>query len=269
MSIGCSNEAIGKKGMEHGIKQEMIDKQMKGMEDYGSGNEVDLSHINQHTHQWGERVSGVLTKLKTDEKVIALTFDACGGPYGSEYDEALLTFLIEEEIPATLFVNQRWIHENRDTFKELAQNPLFQIENHGTEHLPLSVNGQSAWGIKGTSSPEEVVEEVLGNQEEIKRLTRRSPTLFRSGTAFYDEEAVKIVKELGLQVVNYSLLGDAGGTYSANAVASALLQASPGDIALLHMNQPNSGTGKGVKTAIPLLKEAGFSFVLLQDFELE
>ncbi|GAE36438.1 polysaccharide deacetylase family protein [Halalkalibacter akibai] len=115
--------------------------------------DVDLtSFANRQPNQWAETVSGVKTRLHTDEKVIALTFDACGGPYGNGYDEELITFLQTEQIPATLFFNERWILEHEDLLLELASDPLFQIENHGTAHVPLSVTGHSAWGIKGTSS---------------------------------------------------------------------------------------------------------------------
>ncbi|MDQ0917874.1 hypothetical protein [Paenibacillus sp. V4I5] len=39
--------------------------------------------------KWGENVPGVRTHLTTEEQVIALTFDACGGKEGSGYDEKL------------------------------------------------------------------------------------------------------------------------------------------------------------------------------------
>ncbi len=219
--------------------------------------------------EWGEQVTGVKTRIKTDNKKIALTFDACGGDYGSGYDEELISFLIEENIPATLFINQRWIMANQEIFLELANHPNFQIENHGTEHLPLSVNGGEAWGIQATTSPEEVYEEVMQNHETVQALVGKKMTLFRSGTAYYDEVAVKIVQSLGYEVVNYDILGDAGATYTSEQVKNALLQAKPGSIALLHMNQPQSGTAEGVKKAIPLLREQGFEFVTLEGEILE
>ncbi|GAE36437.1 hypothetical protein [Halalkalibacter akibai] len=110
---------------------------------------------------------------------------------------------------------------------------------------------------------------MLGNQETIKRLTGQAPTMFRSGTAFYDEIAVEIVNELGLEVVNFNVLGDAGATFSVEQVHRALLGAKSGSIVLLHMNQPSSGTAEGVKKAVYDLREMGFSFVLLEDYELE
>ncbi|RXI98680.1 polysaccharide deacetylase [Anaerobacillus alkaliphilus] len=219
--------------------------------------------------EWGETVSGVINHFSTDAKIIALTFDACGGKWGSGYDADLIDFLINENIPATLFINSRWIDANLDLFLYLASLDQFQIENHGTEHRPLSLIGGTAWGIKGTTSVEEVLTEVTTNYKKIKNLTGHSPIYFRAGTAYYDEVAVSIVELLGMKVVNYDILGDAGATYSPNQVKEALLKAKPGSIALLHMNQPTKGTAEGVKMAIPLLKERGFSFVTLDEgFEL-
>ncbi|GEN47129.1 polysaccharide deacetylase family protein [Alkalibacillus haloalkaliphilus] len=230
---------------------------------------IDPEQYSSESHEWGEFVTGVKTQLDTEEEVIALTFDACGGPYGRGYDEELIDFLTEHEIPATLFVNKDWIEHNEETFIQLAENPLFQIENHGTDHLPLSVSGRTAWGIDGTSSPEEVYEEVQTNQQYIYELTGETPSFFRSGTAYYDEIAVEMIQDMGLEAVNYNVLGDAGGTYSSEQVEQSLLQAEPGSIALLHMNQPSSGTRDGVMNAIPQLIEEGYEFVHLDDSPLK
>ncbi|MBU9713779.1 polysaccharide deacetylase family protein [Evansella tamaricis] len=218
--------------------------------------------------EWGEKIPKVRNRMNTDQKVIALTFDACGGPYGSGYDEKLISFLREEQIPATLFINARWIHENEEIFIDLSKDELFSIENHGTEHLPLSIHGKTAWGISGTTSVNEVINEVMDNQYLIFEITGRYPSFFRSGTAFYDDISVQIVEDLGMKAVNYDILGDAGATFSAEQVKNALIHSNPGSIALLHMNQPSSGTAQGVIDAIPLLKERGFKFVHLTDYEL-
>lgn len=219
--------------------------------------------------QWGERVDGVKTRLDTNEKVIALTFDACGGPNGTGYDEKLINYLIKENIPVTLFINSRWIDANPQIFQELAKNPLFEIENHGTHHKPLSVVGKSAYGISGTQSVEEAMDEVLLNQEKIQSLTGKKPQFFRSGTAYYDDVAVRMVGELGDNVVNYNVLGDAGATFSKTQVKNALLHAAPGSIALLHMNHPEKETAEGVILSIPELKKMGFRFVKLNEYPLK
>ncbi|WP_335872448.1 polysaccharide deacetylase family protein [Bacillus sp. 2205SS5-2] len=219
--------------------------------------------------EWGLDVTGVKNSLSTEQKVVALTFDACGSTTGNGYDEELMTYLIQENIPATLFLNQRWIQANQEIFTSLAEHPLFEIENHGTHHRPLSTAGQSAYGIPGTNSPEEVLEEVMSNHRYIAELTGREPKFFRSGTAHYDEVAVGLLGALGLQVVNFDLNGDAGATFSSQQVENSLLQAQPGSIAILHMNQPESETAEGIQLAVPKLRDQNYTFVKLEDYPLQ
>lgn len=216
--------------------------------------------------QWGENVTGVVTTFNTPKKEIALTFDACGGSFrSSQYDEGLINFLSDNRIPATLFINSRWIHSNPEIFARLAANPLFEIANHGTAHRPLSVNGKSVYNIQGTASAEEVVREINTNGDLIEKLTGKRPLFFRSGTAYYDEEAVKIAHKNGVEIAGFSILGDAGATFSASKVAQQFLSAHSGDILLLHMNHPEAGTREGVIEGVTKLKSDGFNFVRLNE----
>ena len=230
---------------------------------------MELRRRNQAPKEWGETVEGVKTRLDTTEMVIALTFDACGGPKGSRYDAALIEFLRSEKIPATLFVSGSWIDANPAVFKNLASDPLFEIANHGLAHKPCSVNGKPAYGIRGTASVGELVDEIEKNGRKIEAATGRKPKFYRPGTAYCDEVAVKVAGELGYEVVNYSMLGDAGATWPPEKILQALLKAGPGSIVILHMNQPRSKTSAGLKEAIAPLKEKGFRFVKLSEFPLK
>ena len=223
---------------------------------------------NQTPKQWGENVKGVKTKLFTNEKVIALTMDACGSPLGMGYDEKLINFLEQENIPATLFINARWINKNLSTLKKLSLNPLFEIANHGLEHKPASVNGKSIYGLNGTNSVEGLVDEIELNARKIESITHKRPKYFRSGTAYYDEVAVSVANKLNHQVVGFSILGDAGATFSAKKVKEAFLKAKKGEIAIIHMNHPESQTAIGTIEAIQELKKEGFRFVRLSDYKL-
>lgn len=219
--------------------------------------------------EWGEKVEGVGFRMDTRDKVIALTLDACGGSSGNGFDRELIDYLEKEKIPATLFINSRWIDANEEAFIDLARNPLFEIENHGLHHRPLSVEGRSVYGIKGTENPGEVVDEVMINTYKIQQLTGKKPKFFRSGTAFYDDVAVRMVEEVGAQVVQFDIVGDAGATYSKSQVEEALLAARPGSIVILHMNQPRGETLEGIQSAVPQLREEGFQFVKLEDYPLK
>jgi peptidoglycan/xylan/chitin deacetylase (PgdA/CDA1 family) len=218
--------------------------------------------------RWGENVPGVRTRLATDEKVVSLTLDACGTAGGRGVDARLMEFLIREQIPATLFINVRWIEANPELFRRLAVNPLFEIANHGLRHKPASVSGRSVYGIEGTRDASELVEEIELNARKIEAITGVRPKLYRSGTAYYDEVAVEIVHALHHEVAGFSVLGDAGATYTAAQVRAALLGAAAGDVILCHMNHPGSGTGAGIIAAVPELKRRGFSFVRMSDYPL-
>jgi peptidoglycan/xylan/chitin deacetylase (PgdA/CDA1 family) len=215
---------------------------------------------------WGEAVPRVVSRLPTSDRVVALTLDACGGQAGSGYDAKLIKTLRRADVPATLFLNARWIRANPRIFRQLAADPLFELANHGTQHRPLSVTGRSVYRIAGTANVGEVVDEVSVNQRLITRLTGTAPAFFRSGTAYYDDVAVRVVADLGLRVVNYDVLGDAGATYSAAQVADAMLTSKPGSIILAHMNRPAGETAEGFKKALPELGQRGFRFVHLSDY---
>jgi len=220
-------------------------------------------------YEWGEVVRGVKTRLNTDRKVLAFTFDACGGPRGLAYDEKLIQFLENEKTPATLFVSGKWIDAHPEIIKKLSRNPLFEIENHGLNHKPCSAIGRSAHGIKGTKNVGEIFDEIELNALRIQSMTGRKSKYFRPGTAYSDEVCVEIANALGYDVVNFRVRGDAGATYSKKQVEETLLHSAPASIILMHMNQPQGQTAQGIMQAIPELKKHGFRFVKVSDFGLK
>ena len=211
---------------------------------------------------WGTDLPGIVTRLPRAQKEIALTFDACSGR-GRGIDREILTVLAAEEAPATVFVSGVWVKGHEADFEDLLKNPLIDIENHGAEHKPLSRTGREAYGIKGTASLEEMRDEVEREARALESATGRRPSCFRSGTAFYDETGVAAVRELGFVPVGFSVLGDCGATWDADRVERALLASAAGDIVILHINHPESGTAEGLRRALPALKARGFTFVRL------
>jgi peptidoglycan/xylan/chitin deacetylase (PgdA/CDA1 family) len=214
---------------------------------------------------WGFGGPGVVRGLGTTRRVIALTFDACGGPGGSGYDAALIAFLRRQEVPATLFLNSRWIDENPEVFRQLRREPLFELANHGTRHLPLSVTGRSAYGIGGTRNAGEVYDEVNGNEVKLTQLLGSPPRFFRAGTAYSDDVADRIVTAMGVRLVTFSVNGDGGATFTPEQVRVTVAAAPGGSLVLCHMNHPESGTARGIAAAVPQLTAAGYRFVRLSD----
>ena len=191
------------------------------------------------------------------QRGVALTLDACDG----KTDMRIIALLRELLIPATLFVTNRWLRDNAELAADLAADPLFSLEAHGVLHKPASVAGWSAYGITGTKNIPALVVEVEDNAWAIAAITGKKPRWYRSGTAFYDDVALRVIQELNFSVAGFSINADQGATLSAKTVAKRLLSAKDGDILLLHINHPESGTFKGLKEALPKMVEAGIQFV--------
>lgn len=215
--------------------------------------------------EWGVKLAGVKTELDTDKKNVALTFDADPG----NYDSKLIDYLKSEKVPATLFVAGKWIDDHSDVFQMLSEDPLFEIENHGSNHKPCSVNGRSAYGIKGTVSVSDLFYEIEQNSRKIEILTGKKPKYYRPATAFLDDMCVKIAEKLGYKIVNYNVVGDAGATFSADKIKEKLLGAKAGSIVIMHMNHPEKQTAQGVMAAVPEMRKMGFEFVKLSDYGLK
>lgn len=213
--------------------------------------------------QWGTDLPGV--RATVPDGALALTFDACGGPGGDGYDAALIATLRRQAVPATLFLNARWIDANPGPFAELAADPLFALGNHGTAHRPLSVTGRPAYGITGTADPAAAYREVADNHAKLTALLGRPPLWFRSGTAHYDDIAVRIVGDLGERVAGFAVNGDGGATFTPGQVAATVTAAPPGSVVISHLNHPASGTGPGYAQALPRMLDAGKVFVRLPD----
>jgi peptidoglycan/xylan/chitin deacetylase (PgdA/CDA1 family) len=229
---------------------------------------VVAAHEGKAPHGWGTSVEDVATRLAGDERRIALTFDACGGPGGDGYDHALVELLRREAIPATLFVTARWIASHRDVAASLAADPLFELENHGSKHKPCSVSGRAAFGLVGTRSVKEAADEILGGADAIAAITSRRPRYYRSGAAHFDDVCAAMARELGAVPVGYSVGGDAGGGFTRAQIRRAIETAPDGSIVLLHMNHPGRSTAEGLADALPVLRERGVELVKLGDVEL-
>jgi len=223
---------------------------------------------------WSLAAPGVRSRLGpgAGEHAIALTFDACGGPRatssGCGYDRDLIALLRRHQARATLFLNGRWIAANPGPTRELIDDPLFEIGNHGTRHLPLSVNGRSAYGEHGTADVGQVYDEIMTNRRTLAGLTGHAPHTFRPGTAFCDDVAVRIAADLGVTIIGFSVNGDAGTTFTRAQIGTALAAVRAGDIVISHVNRPEHQTAEGYRDALPRLLDRGLRTVTLSQAAL-
>ncbi len=195
---------------------------------------------------------------------VALTFDACMG----KADERILSMLVRERVPATIFVTARWLRTNPQAVAVFKSNPdLFEIEDHGENHVPAVDFATSIYGIPAAGSPEAVGREVGRGADAIRAAGLPEPRWFRGATAKYDETAIREIRGMGFRVAGYSVNGDGGSLLGTEETERRIASAKDGDVVISHINQPTHAAGEGVARAIMALKAKGVQFVRLSDVE--
>jgi peptidoglycan/xylan/chitin deacetylase (PgdA/CDA1 family) len=195
---------------------------------------------------------------------VALTFDACMG----QADDRILSVLVQERIPATIFVTARWLKHNPQALQVFLENPdLFELENHGQNHVPAVDKPVSIYGIASAGSPEAVRQEVQGGADAMLAAGIAPPHWFRGSTAKYDLSAIAQIRDMGYRIAGYSVNGDGGSLLGAVVTEKRIASAKDGDVVISHINQPTHAAGEGVAKAIVDLMAKGVEFVRLQDVE--
>jgi len=238
-------------------------------EDYQLLREIITTEFSgQAPHEWGESVSGVKTRLKTEDKVVALGVDACD-LMGKGQDAKLIKFLAAENIPATLFICGEWVDKNSAILKKLAANPLFEIANQGVSRKALSVSGKTANGVPGTGNVEELFTEIEQNARKIESVTGILPQYYHPGSGYYDEVAVRIVRALGYEALGSFSREPQGQAAEKKQVLDLLMNPVAGAITILGGVSLQSSFVDSTIEAVRKLRSKGYKFVKVSDYPLE
>lgn len=195
---------------------------------------------------------------------VALTFDACMG----QADLRILSMLVENKIPSTVFVTARWLKNNAEAIRVFLAHPdLFEIENHGENHIPAVDQPIRIYGIAAAGSSMAVEREVAAGAAAVQAVGFSRPVWFRGATAKYDETAIRQIRQMGYKIAGFSLNGDGGSLLGAAVAEMKIAAAKDGDVVIAHINQPTHEAGAGVVRGILALKARGAEFVRLADVE--
>lgn len=193
---------------------------------------------------------------------VALTFDACTG----KVDDRILSALIANQIPSTIFVTARWLKRNPKAVAEIKAHPeLFEIENHGAKHLPAIDVPMTVFGLQAAGSPEALQTEIDGGALAVLTSFDTAPHWYRGATALYTASSERLIAEMNFKLAGYSLSGDGGAGFSEHRTAKTIAAAQDGDVIIAHINQPTKPAGAGVVEGILKLKAAGYLFLTLNE----
>ena len=193
---------------------------------------------------------------------VALTLDACSG----QTDLRILNALVDNHIPATIFVTGRWLKRNVAALGVMkAHADLFELENHGLNHVPAIDDQPTMFGLKTAGSQAAIQSEIQGGVDALQTAAITKPAWYRDATARYSDDAITLIHQLGYRVAGYSLNADMGASLMAGQVEKRITAAKDGDVIIAHVNQPGRVAGEGVVKGILTLKQKGFRFVRLED----
>lgn len=200
----------------------------------------------------------VITRLPTEDKVVALTFDACMAHEPASFDHSILDVLVERKIPFTVFASGRFVETNAADIEALSKFDFVDVENHSWDH-PNNMD---------RFKPEHVVSEVDRATVAIASATGRIPQFFRFPAGNYNEAGLKAVEAMGLHVVHWRWAsGDPDKSESANALYNRVTEKTrPGDILIFHINGRGWHTGEALPRILDTLQAEGYRFVLVSDY---
>ena len=200
----------------------------------------------------------VITALPTQEKVVALTFDACEQGKPVAFDRAVLDYLLDNRVPFTVFVTGRFVQSNTEDVEELSKLDFVEIENHSFNH-PNHMEKLSLQKVR---------DQVVRAHAIIEAATGRKPEFFRFPAGNYNPDDLKLVESLGYKVVHWSwATGDPDPAESRNALVRRVQTLTqPGNILIFHINGRGVHTAEALPIVVDDLRKRGFRFAKLSDY---
>lgn len=204
---------------------------------------------------------------------VALTFDADmtrgmltmlrSGRVHGWYDAALFDELRATGTPATIFLTGLWTRTYPEIVRQLARDPLFELENHSLDHAGWVT---PCYGLPTVTSAAAKRSEIGGARDIIKRVAGVTPGFFRFPGGCAKRADVRLVEAHGEHPVGWDVVsGDAFQTNPAVIVRAVLSGVRPGSIIVAHcVGAPNTpATAAAIREIIPALRARGYRFVTL------
>ncbi|MGW0857896.1 polysaccharide deacetylase family protein [Streptomyces sp. NPDC002690] len=208
----------------------------------------------------------------TDEKVVALTFDAdmtadegdraaAGEPFDNP---PLIDLLHRLKVESTIFMTGRWAEEYPDQARAIGTDPTFEIANHSYSHHAFS---SPCYGLP-TVAKEETKSEVERAFAAFREAGARNVVpYFRFPGGCYDDEALRALAPEKVTAVQWDVVGGDAFATDPDAVAEQVLDGvTPGSLVVLHCTRSAApATEEAVRRIVPELRARGYRFVKVSE----
>lgn len=198
------------------------------------------------------RSGEVYRSVRTDQRVIALTFD--DGPHPVR-TPAILAVLKEYGVRATFFMIGENIGYYRAAAEQVAREG-HEIGNHTDTHPHLS-----------KTDDQTLAGELLRTEEKIRSLTGETPRVFRPPEGSCPSGLGSLAAERGYSVILWTVdTRDWAGVSAGEIERTVMKNVREGSILLFHdYTSAKSHTVEALRRVIPWLIEKGYSFVTVSE----
>lgn len=186
--------------------------------------------------------------VKTDDKLIALTFDIS---WGDTRAEPILNVLKDKGVEhATYFLSSPWSKEHPEIVQKIV-DAGFEIGSHGHKHDNYSKLEDA-----------EIRKQIQTAHHILTEVTGKAPDLIRLPNGDFDKRVLRIADELNYKVIQWDTDSlDWMNIGVDNIVNRVVSQAHPGDIVLMHASDSSKQTHLALPIIIDRLREQGYEFV--------
>ena len=189
--------------------------------------------------------------VQTEEKKIALTFDAA---WGNEDTGILLDILKKHNIKATFFATGGWVSSYPEDVKKILAAG-HDLGNHSENHKNMS-----------QLVDDECKSELMKVHEKVKELTGVEMELFRPPYGDYDNEVIKNAKDCGYYTIQWDVDSLDWKDYGVDSIIKTVTEhknLQNGSIILMHNGAKY--TAEALPKVIEKLQSMGYEIVPISE----
>lgn len=189
--------------------------------------------------------------VKTDEKKIALSFDAA---WGADDTDSLLATLAKHDVKATFFLVGDWVRKYPEEVNRI-KDAGHDIGNHSNKHPHMA-----------SMSKEQIKEDIMKAHNSTKDLLGIEMDLFRPPFGEYNNTLMEALKECGYHVVQWDVDSLDWKEFGCQNLIDTVLNhknLGNGSIVLMHNNAKY--TKDALESIIVGLKDQGYDLVPISE----
>ena len=189
--------------------------------------------------------------VETDEKKVALSFDAA---WGNEDTQKILEILAKHNVHATFFMTGGWVDSYPEDVKAILAGG-HDLGNHSENHKNMS-----------QISNEDKEQELMKVHEKVKSLTGYEMFLFRPPYGDYDNDVIKTATKCGYYPIQWNVDSLDWKDYGVDSIVNTVCSnkhLGNGSIILCHNGA--KFTADALDTLITNLKGQGYEIVPISE----